>query len=122
MRYREGLAGLAARHVVRLPIVPSECDQSYHMFYMLMPSKDARQQLMDRLAADGILSVFHYVPLHSSPQGVKFGGGDACCPVSEWASERLVRLPFYRGLSEAEQDDVIESVGRVFSRLARVAV
>lgn len=120
-RYKQGLSSWAAGHDVQLPIVPSECEQSYHMFYMLMPTKEARQQLMDWLAASGILSVFHYIPLHSSPQGLKLGGGKARCPVSEWASDRLVRLPFYRGLTENEQDAVIESVCQAFSRLARAA-
>ncbi len=119
--YKDGLSGWAGEHGVQLPVIPAECDQSYHMFYMLMPTTEARQDLMDWLSSRGILSVFHYIPLHSSPQGLKLGGVSAHCPVSDWASERLVRLPFYRSLSEGEQAHVLHAVGQVYTQLAQAA-
>ena len=80
------------------------------MFYLLMPSLDARQRLIAHLKSRGILSVFHYLPLHLSEMGVRFGGRPGQCPVTEDVSDRLLRLPFYNRLSESEQDLVIETV------------
>ena len=65
---------------------------------------------MSFLKSRGILSVFHYVPLHTSPVGQSMGGGDACCPATEEASNRLVRLPFYNSLGEPEQEQVVKAI------------
>ena len=121
-RYKEGLAAWGAEHGVQLPVVPAECEQSYHMFYLLLPTGEMRDDMIAWLRASGILSVFHYIPLHSSPQGIKLGGGGASCPVSEWASSRIVRLPFYRSLTEAEQNVIVERVHQAYTQLARAAV
>ena len=80
------------------------------MFYLLMPSLDARQGLMAALRAKGILSVFHYLPLHLSEMGRRFGGQPGQCPVTEDVSDRLLRLPFYNRLSESDQDLVIDTI------------
>ena len=80
------------------------------MFYLLMPSLEARQELMARLKSKGILSVFHYLPLHLSEMGRRFGGRQGQCPVTESVSDRLLRLPFYTRLSESDQDLVIETI------------
>jgi dTDP-4-amino-4,6-dideoxygalactose transaminase len=95
---------------VRLPVVPADCDQSYHMFYMLLPNETARARLIAHLKERGILSVFHYVPLHLSPMGRSLGGAEGQCPVTEDVSERLLRLPFYNDLSEHQQDLVADAV------------
>ena len=110
--YYEQLADWAARHKVGLPTIPAHCDQSYHMFYLLMPSLEARQELMDRLRQAGILSVFHYLPLHLSPMGRKFGGQQGDCPVTEAISDRLLRLPMYFSLADHEQRVINELVSR----------
>ena len=110
--YYEQLADWAARHKVGLPTIPAHCDQSYHMFYLLMPSLEARQELMDRLRQAGILSVFHYLPLHLSPMGRKFGGKEGDCPVTEDISDRLLRLPLYFSLADHEQRVINELVRR----------
>lgn len=110
MRYAEGLAEWASDQGVRLPFVPVYCEQAYHMFYLILPSLDDRQALIARLGERGILAVFHYLPLHVSEMGRKFGGRPGLCPVTEHVSDRLLRLPFYNDLSEAEQDEVIEVV------------
>ena len=80
------------------------------MTYLLLPSLSARQQLIDHLKSRGILSVFHYLPLHLSDMGRKFGGFQGQCPVTESVSDRLLRLPFYNDLTESEQNEVIETV------------
>jgi len=108
--YREGLAGWAAEHEVRLPVVPQGCGQAYHMFYLLMPSFEERQALIGHLRARGITAVFHYLPLHLSPMGRQFGGQPGDCPVTEDVSDRLVRLPFFYDLTEADQRVVIQEL------------
>ena len=108
--YYEHLQGWAAEQGVQLPMVPPHCEQPYHMFYMLMPSLERRQALIAHLKAHGILSVFHYLPLHLSDMGRRFGGKEGDCPVTESVSDRLLRLPFYAGLSEVEQARVVAAI------------
>jgi len=95
---------------VQLPTIPTHCEQSYHMFYLLLPSLEDRQALIDHLKEHGILSVFHYLPLHLSDMGRKFGGKEGDCPITERVSDRLLRLPFYNGLTEADQARVVETI------------
>src|SRR3989475_7634395 len=109
-RYSAGLADWADQVGARLPVVPADREQPFHMFYLLLPSLDARQGLMARLKSKGILSVFHYLPLHLSEMGRRFGGRPGQCPVTEDVSDRLLRLPFYNRLSESEQDLVLETI------------
>jgi dTDP-4-amino-4,6-dideoxygalactose transaminase len=108
--YHDHLRDWAATHDVRLPIVPAHCEQPYHMFYLLLPSLEQRQSLIEHLKARGILSVFHYLPLHLSDMGRKFGGLPGDCPVTEDVSDRLVRLPFYNDMTESEQGQVVEGL------------
>lgn len=108
--YYEHLQDWAREHDVRLPFVPRHCEQSYHMFYLIMPSLGQRQALITHLRARGILSVFHYMPLHLSSMGRRFGAKQGDCPVTEHLSDRLVRLPFYNDLSEADQAFVVRAV------------
>ena len=109
-RYYESLAEWAESNSIKLPLIPSECEQAYHMFYMLLPAVAQRESLISHLKAQGILSVFHYSPLHLSEAGKKFAARPSICPVAEDISERLLRLPFYNDLSEREQDHVTSSV------------
>lgn len=113
--YHDQLSNWADEHGVRLPHIPPHCEQPYHMFYLIMPSVEARGALIDALKARGILSVFHYLPLNASPMGIQAGGSPGQCPVTECISERLLRLPFYNDLSEAEQAEVIDAI-RQFKR------
>jgi len=108
--YQAGLNGWAANHGVRLPFVPEHCEQAYHMYYMLLPDLDTRQRFLLHLRQQGILSVFHYLPLHLSDMGQKFGGKVGDCPVTERVSDQLVRLPFYNGLTGSEQEQVVEAI------------
>ena len=108
--YYQQLQEWSEAHNVRLPIVPDHCDQSYHMFYLLLPSLKIRQALIDHLKANRILSVFHYLPLHISDMGKEFGGKVGDCPVTENVSDRLLRLPFYNNLSQSDQMHVVEVI------------
>jgi len=108
--YATTLRAWAAERGIGLPFVPPHCAQPYHMFYVLLPSLEERQALIAHLKAQGILSVFHYLPLHLSEMGRRFGGKPGDCPVTEDISDRLLRLPFYNDLSESDQARVVEAV------------
>ena len=109
-RYWTGLRSWAEGLGTRLPVVPDHCEQTYHMFYLLLPDLGARQALIGHLKERGILSVFHYLPLHLSPMGETFGGQPGQHRVTEKVSDQLLRLPFYYSLSEGEQAEVIEAI------------
>ncbi|MBD2125024.1 dTDP-4-amino-4,6-dideoxygalactose transaminase [Microcoleus sp. ZQ-A2] len=108
--YHKHLQDWAEKHDIRFPIVPDHCEQAYHMFYLLMPSLEKRQALIAHLKAQNIISAFHYLPLHLSEMGQKFGGKEGDCPVTEDVSERLVRLPFYNDLTEADLTRVVAAI------------
>lgn len=110
IRYMDGLSDWAQENGVRLPIVPEDREQPWHMFQMILPSREAREALIGHLGERGILAVSHYLPLHLSEMGRRLGGKDGDCPVAEAASGRLIRLPFFNDLREPEQAFVIESV------------
>ncbi len=109
-RYRSGLAEWAAEQGVRLPFVPVYSEQAYHIFYLMLPDLRSRMSLINYLKDRDILSVFHYLPLHLSPMGRKFGGYEGQCPVTERVSDQLLRLPLYSSLSNEDQERVIESI------------
>lgn len=108
--YYAGLKDWASAHEVQLPRVPEHCEQPYHMFYMLMPDLELRQKLIAFLHERGILSVFHYLPLHLSGMGQKFGGRPGDCPVTERVSDQLIRLPFHNALTSSDVELVIENI------------
>ena len=108
--YNRNLEAWAEKNGVRLPIIPSHCDQSFHMFYILMPSLQDRQALISHLRSRDVQSVFHYLPLHLSDMGLKFGGKPGDCPITESISDRLLRLPFYNDLTEEDQARVVEEI------------
>jgi dTDP-4-amino-4,6-dideoxygalactose transaminase len=108
--YENHLRDWAADHGVQLPSVPSHCEQPHHMFYLVMPSPETRQALIDYLNAHEINSVFHYLPLHLSRMGRQFGGENGDCPVTEDVSDRLLRLPFYNDLAEVDQARVLAAI------------
>ena len=108
--YFEALKGWALAHEIVLPCVPFYCDQSYHMFYMLLPTLELRQGLIAHLRRHAIESVFHYLPLHQSDMGKQFGGRTGDCPVTERVSDQLVRLPFHNALTSVDQERVVEAI------------
>jgi dTDP-4-amino-4,6-dideoxygalactose transaminase len=109
-RYRNELASWAAASDVTLPTVPAHCEQAFHMFYLLLPTLERRTAFIEHLKQRGAAAVFHYLPLHLSPMGVRLGGKVGDCPVTEAISDRLVRLPFYTELTAEDQGRVIEAV------------
>ena len=109
-RYFRELREWAANNGVELPFVPGDCEQTFHIFYLLMPDSPSRLALIEHLGRRNILSVFHYVPLHLSRMGRRYGGYAGQCPVSEATSDRLLRLPLYCDLSDDDQTRVIEGV------------
>jgi dTDP-4-amino-4,6-dideoxygalactose transaminase len=108
--YEENLRDWAAARDVQIPTVPSQCEQPYHLFYLVLPSLQARQAFITYLNTREISTVFHYLPLHLSPMGRQFGGKKGDCPVTEEVSDRLVRLPFYNDLTEADQARVVAAL------------
>jgi dTDP-4-amino-4,6-dideoxygalactose transaminase len=109
-RYNTSLAQWAGEHGVGLPGVPEHCVQPFHMFYLMMPSLEVRGRMINFLRERGILTVFHYLPLHLSDMGQTFGGKTGDCPVTEDISDRLLRLPLFHGLTAEEQEDVIDGL------------
>jgi dTDP-4-amino-4,6-dideoxygalactose transaminase len=104
--YQEELSGWACNLGVQLPHVPPHCEQTHHMFYLMMPSLAARNRLMDHLKERGIMSVFHYIPLHLSEMGMKHGGHAGQCPAAERAGDCILRLPFFNALSQDELNEI----------------
>jgi len=108
--YATHLSDWAEEKGVKLPFVPPDCDPPYNTFYLLCPSPEKRTNLISSLKDRGIQIVFHYLPLHLSRMGHQFGYGKGDCPVAEDVSERLIRLPFYYGLSVSELHHVCEAL------------
>jgi len=93
---------LAAAGCLRLPVIPPECENNDHLFYILLNDGKARNALMDELKLNGILAIFHYLPLHLSPMGRSMGYREGQLPVTESISSRLLRLPFLYNRKEED--------------------
>lgn len=109
-RYHAVLEDWAETQKIRRPIVPAHCEQAWHMYYLLLPSLEARTALIVHLKARGILAVFHYLPLHLSEYARRWGGQIGACPVTENISDRLLRLPFFNSMTEDQQSAVIAAL------------
>jgi dTDP-4-amino-4,6-dideoxygalactose transaminase len=119
--YQRALHPLADRGLAQLPTVPDHCGTNYHMFYLVVESLSVRTALLEHLRAAGILAVFHYVPLHTSPVGLSLGYRAGMLPVTESISDRLLRLPLYPTLSEQDLDSIIGEILSFYSLGARRA-
>jgi dTDP-4-amino-4,6-dideoxygalactose transaminase len=117
-RYQAHLKPLEEEGFLRLPTIPEECDSNYHLFYVLLADRQSRDALMEHLKERGILAVFHYVPLHTSPMGRKFGYSEGDLPVTEELSGRLLRLPMYYEITEQEQLRVVSEIEAFCRRAA----
>jgi len=106
--YHELLEPLESKGILRRPIVPDGCQHNAHMYYVLLAPEVDRQKVLDEFKHNDILSVFHYVPLHSSPAGQSYGRAHGSLTVTIDQSERLVRLPLWVGLTEQQQDKVVD--------------
>jgi dTDP-4-amino-4,6-dideoxygalactose transaminase len=108
--YHHGLQNWAEKTGVHQPIIPAHCASAWHMYHLILPTPQAQQGLIQHLKDAGILAVFHYQPLHLSEMGKRFSGASADCPVTEWVSPRLLRLPFFNSLTLDDQNKVIDVV------------
>lgn len=109
-KYKDGLSEIAAKSHLILPTIPNGLVHNAHMFYIICNSLEERTAFIKFMKENDILCVFHYVPLHSSPAGIKFGRFDATDEITTEYSERLVRLPLYYGLMDSEQDYIISKI------------
>lgn len=114
--YHRELFALTQDKDIRFPSVPEHCNQSYHMFYLLLSGLEERQSLIAHLKAKGITAVFHYLPLHLSVMGRRFGGNEGDCPVTENISDRLLRLPFYNDITDEEQATVVTAIKEFYNQ------
>ena len=108
--YYTHLSEWASKWGIQLPTIPPDREQAFHLFYILLPNLEIRQKLMNDLRQEGIISVFHYLPLHLSDMGRQFGGKPGDCPVTESISDRLLRLPFYNTLTLPDQEMVVDAL------------
>jgi dTDP-4-amino-4,6-dideoxygalactose transaminase len=109
-RYHEMLAPLEQRGVLRRPVIPSDCQHNGHIYYILLETAEDRARALAELNRNGVNAVFHYVPLHSSPAGMRFGRASGELAVTTSQSERLIRLPMWLGLSESQQQRACEAL------------
>ena len=114
-RYRENLTPLAEKGKIDLPTVPKECVHNAHMFYIKARDIEERTALIQHLKQNGILSVFHYIPLHTAPAGQKFGRFHGEDRYTTRESERLARLPMYYGLKLEQVDEICEAVKKFYA-------
>lgn len=117
-RYYDWAARPEREGLVRRPVVPEHCGHNAHMFYLLLPGLAARAAFLAEMKAAGIGAIFHYVPLHSSPAGMRYGRAQGALPVTDDTAARLVRLPLWLGL-EDRLDEVIERVDAALDRACR---
>lgn len=115
-RYHRMLEPLERQGLLRRPIVPADCQHNGHMYYILLAPEIDRQQVLDGLKQHGIGAVFHYVPLHSSPAGLRFGRSHGDLALTTSLSLRLVRLPMWVGLNEIQQQRVCEVLSTLLTK------
>jgi dTDP-4-amino-4,6-dideoxygalactose transaminase len=115
-RYNERLAPLEQQGLLRRPIVPMDCQHNGHIYYVLLAPEFDRKVVLDELNANNVNAVFHYVPLHSSPAGLRFGRASGDLSLTTSLSERLVRLPIWMGLNENQQQRVCDLLGAILSK------
>ena len=118
-RYHHAFADLESAGLVRRPIVPPECGHNAHLYYLLLPDLAARTATITRLKERGIAALFHYIPLDTSPAGRRFARASGTLSVTHAVSDRLVRLPLWPGLTDAEIDRVIEETRDAVARATR---
>ena len=108
--YSTNLREWAYGNDVLMPHIPDDRDQSYHMFFLLAPSQKHRDRLITHLKSKGICSVFHYLPLHLSRMGKRWGSKKGDCPVTESITGRILRLPFYNDMTNSQQRYVVKTI------------
>lgn len=111
--YHIGLATLEAKGVLRRPVIPEGCQHNAHMYYVLLAPGIDRQAVLSELKRNEINSVFHYVPLHSSPAGQRYGRVHGGLDMTNMQSERLIRLPMWVGLTKELQEKVVSVIAEI---------
>jgi dTDP-4-amino-4,6-dideoxygalactose transaminase len=114
-RYQEAFAALDASGKARRPHVPSHCGHNGHLYYLVLRDQAARDRLIRELEAEEISTVFHYVPLHSAPAGLRYARTHGSMRVTDEISAGLMRLPLHAGVAASDADRVIE---RVYAHLS----
>lgn len=109
-RYHELFEPLEMKEMLRRPIIPADCQHNAHMYYIILSPEIDRQHVLAELKRKDIWSVFHYVPLHSSPAGQRYGRAHGSLDVTTYQSEHLVRLPLWIGMTEEQQDKVVNAL------------
>jgi len=115
-KYHNKLTELEKEGMIKLPTIPNGCIQNAHMFYFKVKDLDERTALLDEFKKEHIWAVFHYIPLHSAPAGLKYGRFDGIDEFTTKESERLVRLPMYYGLSSNEIDTVCNVIKKFYGK------
>jgi len=108
--YHQAFAGLEQKGLVRRPIIPDDCQHNAHLYHLLMPNLASRDRLLTELKKRGVHAVFHYVPLHSSPAGKKFGRTHGTMQETDACSDRLIRLPLWVGIDLPDGETLIETI------------
>ena len=114
--YYEGLKNLQSEGILELPTVPEGCVHNAHMFYIKAKDFDERTKLIAFLKENDILSVFHYIPLHTAPAGMKYGEFRGEDKYTTKESERLTRLPLYYGLTKEQNEYIIDKVREFYGK------
>jgi dTDP-4-amino-4,6-dideoxygalactose transaminase len=114
-KYNDAFRELQKKGALELPFIPEHCKHNAHMYYMKTDDLTTRTRLLEYLKKNDILAVFHYVPLHSAPAGIKYGRFCGEDRYTTKESERLFRLPMYYNISDSDTDKVIDYIYRFFS-------
>lgn len=112
--YKEGLMNLENKGLIDLPTIPEGCIHNAHMFYIKVKNLDVRTKLLAYLKKNGICAVFHYIPLHSAPAGLKYCRFNGEDKFTTKESERLVRLPLYLGIKHSDVEFIIDKINKFF--------
>ncbi|MBM3125974.1 MAG: dTDP-4-amino-4,6-dideoxygalactose transaminase [Chloroflexi bacterium] len=114
--YHQAFAALEHDGQVRRPIVPHGCSHNAHMYYVQLPDADTRNRVVRRLKDEGIGAIFHYIPLHGSPAGLKFGRSHGRLPITESVAARVLRLPLWIGITNAQISKVVDTLAKVLAK------
>jgi dTDP-4-amino-4,6-dideoxygalactose transaminase len=108
--YHNMLESLESTGIIRRPIIPNDCQHNAHMYYVLLAPEINRQKVLNEYKRNDIATVFHYVPLHSSPAGQRYGRAHGALNITNSSSERLIRLPLWVGITEQQQSKVFDTL------------
>ncbi|WP_150668860.1 dTDP-4-amino-4,6-dideoxygalactose transaminase [Pandoraea anhela] len=114
--YHASLAALERRGAIRRPVIPADCEHNGHMYYVLLAPEINRDRVLAHLKSVGVHAVFHYVPLHSAPAGVKVGRAAAALPITDGHAARLIRLPMWIGLTAEQQAHIVQALTDAVTR------